>query len=30
MIPLDKKLTDEEMYDFFELENKERDYVRTN
>jgi|TARA_R110000822_G_scaffold309588_1_gene439557 hypothetical protein len=30
MIPLDKKLTDEEMYDFFGLKNEERDYVRTN
>ena len=29
-IPLDKKLSDEEMYDYFGLKTEERDYVRTN
>ena len=29
-IPLDKKLSDEEMYDYFGLKIEERDYVRTN
>ena len=29
-IPLDKKLSDEDLYDYFGLKNEERDYVRTN
>ena len=30
ILPLDKKLSDEDLYDYFGLKNEERDYVRTN